>query len=89
MVIQTYVKECGDGDCHCLFVTSSGHRDLCQGVWGWRLSLFVCDTLVVIQTYVKECGDGDCHCLFVTSSGHRDLCQGVWGWRLSLFVCDL
>ena len=19
---------------HCLFVTSSGHRDLCQGVWG-------------------------------------------------------
>ena len=36
------VKECGDGDCHCLFVTS-GYRDLCQGVWGWRLSLFVCD----------------------------------------------
>ena len=27
VVIQTYVKECGDGDCHCLFVTSSGHRD--------------------------------------------------------------
>ena len=26
MVIQTYVKECGDGDCHCLFVTSSGHE---------------------------------------------------------------
>ena len=43
MVIETYVKECGDGDCHCLFVTSSGHRDLCQGVWGCRLSLFVCD----------------------------------------------
>ena len=43
MVIETYIKECGDGDCHCLFVTSSGHRDLCQGVWGWRLSLFVCD----------------------------------------------
>ena len=43
MVIETYVKECGDGDCHCLFVTSSGYRDLYQGVWGWRLSLFVCD----------------------------------------------
>ena len=43
MVIKTYVKECRDGDCHCLFVTSSGYKDLCQGVWGWRLSLFVCD----------------------------------------------
>ena len=43
MVIEAYVKECGDGDCHCLFVTSSGYKDLCQGVWG----------------YVKECGDGD------------------------------
>ena len=34
VVIQTYFKECGSGDCHCLFVVSSGHTDLYQGVWG-------------------------------------------------------
>ena len=43
VVIETRFKECGSGgDCHCLFLVSSGHRDLFQGVWQWwRLPLFV------------------------------------------------